>query len=104
MKRTIEGKTYNTETAEEIGYNCSHLYCSDFGWWEETLHKTKKGNYFLHGSGNAMSKYSCPVGNNGSGGDSEIIPMTEEEALEWCEESNNQDSIEKHFSNLVEEA
>lgn len=104
MKKTIDGKTYNTETAEEIGCASSHLYSSDFGFWEETLYKTKKNNFFLYGWGNPMSKYSCSVGNNGRGGSSDIIPMTESEAIEWCEEHEQEDTLETHFSHMLEEA
>jgi hypothetical protein len=104
MKKTINGKTYNTETAEEITYTSSHLYTNDFGYWSETLHKTKKGNYFLYGSGGAMSKYSEPCGNNGRCGGSDIIPLTMDEALEWCEEHDEQEAIEREFSLMVEEA
>lgn len=68
MKKVINGKIYNTETAIKVDCYCSDYYCSDFNYYDETLYKTKKGNYFLFGSGNALSKYSCSVGNNGRGG------------------------------------
>jgi hypothetical protein len=103
MKKTVNGLTYNTETAKEIGYYSKSYYCNDFNYYSESLYKTKTGNYFLYGSGNAMSKYSCSVGNIGRGGSSDIIPMTEAEAMEWCEEYD-QDSLENHFSHNLEEA
>jgi hypothetical protein len=103
MKTTINHLTYNTETAEEIASD-SHGYSSDFNHWEETLYKTKNGNYFLHGKGGAMSRYSEACGNNSYCGGSEIIPMTEEEALAWCEEHDCQDAIEEHFKHMIQEA
>jgi hypothetical protein len=102
MTKTINGKRYNTETATEIGHFNNGYYYNDFYHYSETLYKTNKGNYFLYGSGNAMSKYSCSVGNNGRGGSSDIIPLTESEALEWAEEKD-QDAVD-HFSHLLEEA
>lgn len=103
MKKTIDHKTYNTETAELVGSWSNGLSCTDFGHCSEDLHKTKKGNYFLYGWGGPMSHYSESNGNSTSGG-SDIIPMTVEEALNWCEEHGCEDSIEKYFSALVEDA
>lgn len=104
MKKVIDGKVYNTETAIEIDYYSSNYYCNDFNYFSETLYKTKKGNYFLFGSGNAMSKYSCSVGNNGRGGSSDIIALTESEAMEWMEEHGDPEIMEKEFSHALEEA
>lgn len=45
MKKIINGKLYNTETAIELGcedYYDNGLYCSS-----KTLYKTAKGTYFL---------------------------------------------------------
>jgi hypothetical protein len=102
MKKTINGKTYNTETAKEIGSWSNNYYYNDFNHCQESLYVTKKGNYFIHGSGGPMSKYSVSVGNNCWGGSSDIIALTESEALEWAEE-HDQDAV-KHFSHLLEEA
>jgi hypothetical protein len=104
MKATINGKTYNTETASPIasaGYPGS---VTDFQNWDESLYLTAKGSYFLHGSGGPMSAYAEPVGNNGMGGGSRIIPMTKAEALAWCEQRECQDAIEQHFADMVTEA
>lgn len=104
MKKVINGKVYNTETATEIDTYSNSYYTSDFNYFSETLYKTKKGNYFIHGVGNASSKYSCSVGNNGRGGSSEIIPLSESEAMNWLEENGDPEIIEKEFPHLLEEA
>ena len=49
MKKIIDGKIYNTETAEKIGFYCNGE--SGFGRFHETLYKTQKGRYFTHGEG-----------------------------------------------------
>ena len=104
MKKVINGMMYNTETATEIDYYSNNYYTNDFNYYSETLYKTKKGNYFLYGSGNAMSKYSCSVGNNGRGGSSDIIALTESEAMQWMEEYGDSEIMEKEFAHTLEEA
>jgi hypothetical protein len=104
MKATIEGKTYNTETATCIAKDGYPGSVTDFQNWVEHLYVTAKGSYFLYGSGGPMSKYAEPCGNNSMGGGSKIIPMTKAEALAWCEEHECEDAIEKHFADMVTEA
>jgi hypothetical protein len=103
MRATIHRRTYNTETATEIGYWNNGKYTSDFSFYEEMLYITTKGNYFIHGVGNALSKYAESSGNTLSGG-SKILPITESEAIEWCEKTSNEDTIEKYFKDLVQDA
>lgn len=86
MKKIINGKTYDTETAEELAARCEN--CRSFEYVNETLYKTKKGAYFLAGEGGPMSRYSVPDGNGSSSG-SDIIPLSEEQAKAWTEEYAN---------------
>lgn len=104
MKKVINAKVYNTETAIKIDDYSNGYYSFDFNYYSETLFKTKKGNYFLYGSGNALSKYSCSVGNNGRGGSSDIIALTESEAMEWMEEYGDPDIMEIEFKDSLQEA
>ena len=86
MKRIINGVTYNTETATEIyQYKHTSVLCTDFRYYEEVLYRTRSGNYFLFGEGEALSPYSNPYGTNGRTGSAEIVPLTESEAREWLE-------------------
>ena len=50
-----------------------------------------------------MSKYARPCGDM-TGGGSDIIPLTKGEALEWLENHDETDAIEKYFANEIEEA
>lgn len=102
MKKVIDGKVYNTETAEEIHSWDNGFYGSDFKQCEETLYRTKKGAFFLHGHGGPMSKYAVSCG-NGYSGSSDIEVMTNEEAREWLEEKNAIDELEKLFPDYLEE-
>lgn len=85
MKKVIEGKLYNTETAEELASWHNGCSYNDFNYCREVLYRTKKGNYFIYGEGGAMSKYSRFCGNNSWDGGDDIVPLTIEEAKEWAE-------------------
>ena len=85
MKKVIAGRVYNTETAIEIcEIPCNSSGVTDFRWHETSLYRTKNGNYFLAGEGNAMSMWSEPCGDmTGSG--SGIRPITKSEARDYAE-------------------
>lgn len=103
MKRTINRKTYDTDTATRLGAWSAGVPVSDFAHYEEALFRTAKGNHFLHGFGGPMSPYAEHFGNESRSG-AAIRPLTPEEALAWCEERELQEVIEKHFSGMVEVA
>ena len=101
MKKIINGKKYDTETAKEMGYFQSGFNRGSFNFYEETLYKKKTGEYFLYGSGGANSKYSdCCDGN--SWGISTIIPYTEDEAKKWAEKHLTGDEYEMCFGEVEE--
>ncbi len=89
---------YNTETAEEIANWGNGLGCGDFRHCDETLFKTKKGQFFLSGEGGPMSKWSRPCGNMTSDGDGiELLSISD--ALAWCEDKDiDTDTVEIHFN------
>lgn len=104
MKAIIEGKKYNTETAEALGEGGSRPGISrgDFQWYEETLYRTKKGSFFLAGRGGAMTHYSRAIGGGSSGG-SGIQPLSVDGAREWAEHHLDTDEYEEIFG-ATEEA
>jgi hypothetical protein len=75
----------------------------DFKFCYETLYKTAKGAFFIHGEGGAMSKYSQPCG-NATGGGEVITPMSEKEVISWLEDTDNDDVLCEHFPDYVEDA
>ncbi len=85
MKQIINGKLYNTETAEKLGSD-SYGYGSDFHHWQEALYRTKGGTYFIAGEGGPLSRYARSCGQNETSGGEGIRPLTEAEAREWMEE------------------
>lgn len=102
MKKIIKNKCYDTATAKERGSWSNGLGYRDFAWCEETLYQKKTGEYFLHGAGGPMSRYSRSVGGNTWESGEKIIPMTLEEAREWAEEHLDGDEYEAIFGPVSE--
>ena len=96
MKKIIDGKMYNTETATELGEFWNGLSTNDFSNLSETLYRKKNGEFFLYGQGGAMTEYSQPVGDMAGGGE-KIIPFTKEQARNWAEERLGTDEYIKIF-------
>lgn len=69
MKKTINKKVYNTDTATVVK-TVTYSYFGDPAGYEETLYQTKKGDFFIYGVGGAESKYAEPT----------IIAVTADEA------------------------
>ena len=103
MKKVIDGKVYDTETAREID-SSSRGYVGDFRAYSESLYKTKKGAYFLSGRGGPASHYAVSTEDGGYNGGSGIIPQTPAEALTWCQHYSGAATIENEFAGLIEEA
>ena len=85
MKKIIEGATYDTDKAEQLGSD-SFSNSRDFHHWEETLYRSKSGRYFLYGEGGPMSRYARTVGQNEWSGGEQIMPMDRKAAMAWAEE------------------
>lgn len=69
MKKTINRKVYNTDTATLVKTNTVSYFGDPVGY-EESLYKTPKGDYFVYGIGGAESKYP----------EETIVAVTAEEA------------------------
>ena len=101
MKKIINGKKYDTDTAKEIGYWSNGYPHSDFNYCEETLYLKKTGEYFLHGEGGALTEYARNTWNGSTGG-SCIIPLTEEGAKNWAMDHLECDEYEALFGEVEE--
>lgn len=107
MKKIIDGRRYDSETAIEVGSADSLGKTADstrdFKYWEATLYKTpRSGRFFLCGEGGPMTRFAQSAGQNSWSGGSDLIPMSTEEAREWAETYLDAESIEAHFD--VEDA
>ena len=103
MKKIINGKVYNTETAKYLAIYKSYGSWRDFNHIEETLYQKKTGEFFLHGEGGPATKYAETVGQNEWGYGERIMPMTYMEAQKWAETHLEADEYEKIFGEITEE-
>lgn len=101
MKRIINGKLYDTETAKEVGSWWNGLSGRDFGNCSETLYQKKTGEFFLYGEGGAASRYAERCGDGWCGG-SKIIPLTVNKAKQWAEENMSADEYIAVFGEVEE--
>ena len=103
MKKIINGKLYDTETARELGMDC-FSNSRDFHYWCERLYRKKTGEFFLYGKGGPLSKYAVSTGDNGWSGGEKIIPLSIQAAREWTEEHLSADEYEEIFGMPDEDA
>lgn len=99
MKKVINGKTYNTDTATKIANWSNGKMRNDATWTYEALYISPKGQYFIEGD-------RCPHGglfwweeeDTQSKSDEQIKLVTKEQALRWCEDRDIEaDTIAEHF-------
>lgn len=96
MKKIINGKLYDTDTARCLGSDGSNDF-RDFHYWHEELYLKRTGEYFLFGEGGPMSRYSRSTGNNSWTGGEAIIPLTAAAAREWAEKHLDADDYADIF-------
>lgn len=102
MKKIINGKRYDTETAQQVAQH-THSYPSEFDYFTETLYRKKGGEFFLHGYGHAASPYCEWVDNSTRSAGERIMPMTYAEAQEWAEKHLDADEYEAIFGEVEED-
>lgn len=103
MKKIINGKLYDTETARELGVD-SYANSGDFNHWAERLYQKRTGEFFLYGEGGPMTKYAVSVGQNSWSGGEKIIPLNVDAARKWVEEHLDADDYEAIFGLPDEDA
>lgn len=82
MRQIIDGKLYNTETAECIGDWYSGHSFNDFRYEEASLYRTKKGQFFLYEYGGPMTDMATQYGDSYGSGEG-LRLLDESEAQEW---------------------
>jgi len=103
MKKIINKKVYNTETAKFIAEEHYGSSANDATYYYEQLYKTKKGAWFIYGEGGALSPFGQTDGNM-SFGSSDIRVLSYAEAYRWLENNELTKEIEKYFPDEIEEA
>lgn len=107
MQRIIEGKKYDTKTAQLVyGWTNDYPY-SDFRTREKTLYRTEKGAWFIHHEGGAMTDMAVSCGNNVRGSES-IEAITEEDAYGFLEahseDTEAAEAIQEYFADRIIDA
>lgn len=102
MKKIINGKMYNTETATVKGEYSNSYSVSDFKYFEETLYQKKTGEFFLYGEGGPLSPYKEVLGDSGATGGEKILPLSLDEAKKWAEENLTADEYIGIFGEVEE--
>jgi hypothetical protein len=103
MKKIIDGKRYDTDTAENVAKWGNGLHDGDFKHVYEKLYRTSKGSWFLHGAGGPMSEYAESNGREKWGGE-RIIPMTDTEVKAWLESHDRVEVLEQWFAESIVDA
>ena len=102
MKKIINGKKYDTETAQAMGsYDINAT--TSFEYVEETLYRKRTGEFFLLGEGGPMSKYAVSTGGGNWAGGTAIIPLSWESARAWAEEHLDAATYEAIFGEVAED-
>lgn len=104
MLKIIDGKRYNTQTATRVANWDNERSLSDAHHVDETLYVTSKNNWFLHGTGGALSQWAESREGNTTVSGEGIRPITTEEAREWLENKDCFDELEQYFSDSIEDA
>lgn len=101
MKKIIEGKLYNTETAELIGWFSTGGYSlSDGHYISQDIYRSKGGQYFLYIVGGGLTEYA--IRSNGTLSGSEDIKLIDEkEIADWLEKYSvhlSEETVNKFLS------
>lgn len=96
MKKIMNGKKYDTDTAKKIAQWSNEEWGGLF-FVIETLYRKKTGEYFLLGEGGAGTVYSVPTAGGGFAGSAQIIPLSLDASREWAVTRLDADEYESIF-------
>lgn len=103
MKKIIEGKLYNTDTAECLHSWDNGYFGGDFKYRSKDLYRTPNGRLFLHHTGGAMTDMKQTAGSNTWSGGEDIEVIDEVTAVRFLETHNGADVIMELFPDYYEE-
>lgn len=103
MKKIISNRRYDTDTATLVA-EAEFGYPGDFAYYQERLYRKRSHEYFIHGEGNAASRYAkaVPGGNSWRSGEG-IVPLSYEQAREWGEQNMSTEEYEAEFGEVLPE-
>lgn len=83
MKRILDGKIYDTETATvlvNISGRGGTLNRGDLGYEDTWLYRSPTGTFFMAGEGGSASRWAKPFGENGSAAGEGLLIISDAEA------------------------
>lgn len=101
MRKVIEGKLYDTETAMMLG-SSSRGNEKSLEHVKETLYRKKGGEYFIHGEGGSCTDYAVEVDDSYWLAGEDIRTMSEESARKWAEENMTAEEYIRAFGDVQE--
>jgi hypothetical protein len=105
MKKIVNGKRYDTETATEIASAWNGCSRNDFKFLLETLYKTDGGAWFLAAEGGAHTKYAEVLeGGRSRCGGEDIVTLAPAEAKAWLESNRKTTALETWFASEIQDA
>lgn len=102
MKKIINGKLYNTDTAKRLGEWVNDI-TDNLNWVSETLYQKQRGEFFLHGEGGPRSKYAESIGQGSWSSGEKIIPLSYDAAQAWAEEHLDADTYQAFFGQIEDD-
>lgn len=91
MRKILNEKAYDTDTATLLGqWKTPGFSVTDHWFARESLYRTPRGNFFLHGEGGGFTEWRGKTGNLRSFGEG-ILPLSPEEARAWAEKKLDDD-------------
>lgn len=97
MRKIINGKAYDTETAHLVGENDNND-ASDSNRIIEKLYRKKTGEYFLYGWGGAFTRYCEHISSREFSSGDRFTPLSVEQARKFAEQSLTATEYEAEFS------
>lgn len=94
IRRVINGKVYDTETATEVTRIPCHVYGDDFEWEDTRVFLSPHCQWFLAGRGNGASRWRVKTASGYVPGDG-LVLLTEGEVKELFEQHDG--PYEDHF-------
>jgi hypothetical protein len=89
----IDDKEYDPQDSEKL----AEWSAGGFRDESEALYRTGEGSFFILAQGGFLSRFQSSRGEGIWFGCSSIRPVTQAEALAWCEETGNYEAIDRHF-------
>lgn len=100
MKKIINGKKYDTETAKLICER-QYSYSGDFNYFREELYQKTSGEFFLYGKGGPLSHYAERDGNDICGS-CRLEPYSITDAKKFVEHYGTVEDYEEVFGEVEE--